>query len=157
LVTQVSGRSGRGPQGGRVVVQTSTPDHPAIRAAAVHDYEAFVRSELPIREALLYPPFGNVVRLVVRGADEDRVAAWAGTLAERFREEAGKEGSAAGLRVLGPAPAPIPRLRERFRYHLQVHGPDGPALRALVTRATTGLKTPDGIAWIVDVDPVEML
>jgi primosomal protein N' (replication factor Y) len=155
LVTQVSGRSGRGPQGGRVVVQTSTPDHPAIRAAAAHDYEAFVRSELPIREALLYPPFGNVIRLVVRGADEDRVAAWAGTLAERLRAEAAKAG--AGLRVLGPAPAPIPRLRERFRHHLQVHGPDGPALRALVGRATAGLKTPDGIAWIVDVDPVEML
>jgi primosomal protein N' len=49
------------------------------------------------------------------------------------------------------------RLRERFRYHLQVHGPDGPALRALVGRATTCLKTPDGLAWIVDVDPVEML
>ncbi len=156
LVTQVSGRSGRGPQGGRVVVQTSTPDHPAIRAAAVHDYEAFVRSELPIREALLYPPFGNVIRLVVRGADEDRVAAWAGTLAERLRAAAAQDG-AAGLRVLGPAPAPIPRLREQFRHHLQVHGPDGPALRALVGRATAGLKTPDGIAWIVDVDPVEML
>jgi primosomal protein N' (replication factor Y) (superfamily II helicase) len=157
LVTQVSGRSGRGPQGGRVVVQTSTPDHPAVRAAAAHDYEAFVRSELPIREALLYPPFGNVIRLVVRGVDEDRVAAWAGTLAERLRAEAAKEGAGAGLRVLGPAPAPIPRLRERFRHHLQVHGPDGPALRALVGRATAGLKTPDGIAWIVDVDPVEML
>jgi primosomal protein N' (replication factor Y) len=158
LVTQVSGRSGRGSQGGRVVVQTSTPDHPAIRAAAAHDYEAFVRSELPIREALLYPPFGNVIRLVVRGADEERVAAWAGTLAERLRSEAAAEpAGAAGLRVLGPAPAPIARLRERFRYHLQVHGPDGPALRALVGRATAGLKTPDGLAWIVDVDPVEML
>jgi primosomal protein N' (replication factor Y) len=85
------------------------------------------------------------------------VAAWAGTLAERLRAEAAKEGAGAGLRVLGPAPAPIPRLRERFRHHLQVHGPYGPALRALVGRATAGLKTPDGIAWIVDVDPVEML
>jgi primosomal protein N' (replication factor Y) (superfamily II helicase) len=157
LVTQVSGRSGRGPQGGRVVVQTSTPDHPAIRAAASHDYEAFVRSELPIREALLYPPFGHMIRLVVRGVDEDRVTAWAGTLAERLRAEADAAGSGAGFRVLGPAPAPIPRLRDRFRWHLQVHGPDGPALRALVRRGTAGLKTPDGIAWIVDVDPVEML
>ncbi len=157
LVTQVSGRSGRGPQGGRVVVQTSTPDHPAIRAAASHDYEAFVRSELPIREALLYPPFGHVIRLVVRGVDEDRVAAWAGTLAERLRAEADKTGAAAGFRVLGPAPAPIPRLRERFRWHLQLHGPDGQALRDLVRRGTAGLKTPEGIAWIVDVDPVEML
>jgi len=159
LVTQVAGRSGRGPLGGRVVVQTSTPEHPAIRAAAAHDYEAFVRSELPIREALLYPPFGHVIRLVIRGVDEDRVAAWAGTLADRLRQEAahGAEPGGTGVRVLGPAPAPIPRLRERFRWHLQVHGPDGPALRELVRRGTAGLKTPDGIAWIVDVDPVEML
>jgi primosomal protein N' (replication factor Y) len=157
LVTQVSGRSGRGPKGGRVVVQTSTPEHPAIRAAAAHDYEAFVRSELPIREALVYPPFGHVIRLVVRGAEEDRVEAWAGTLAERLRQEATKAGGDAGLRVLGPAPAPIPRLRERFRWHLQLHGPDGLALRDLVHRGTAGLKTPEGIAWIVDVDPVEML
>jgi len=183
LVTQVAGRSGRGPLGGRVVVQTSTPEHPAIRAAAAHDYEAFVRSELPIREALLYPPFGHVIRLVIRGVDEDRVAAWAGTLADRLRQEAARAAAGAGqaaddnrdvnanhqagaaggqpggtgVRVLGPAPAPIPRLRERFRWHLQVHGPDGPALRELVRRGTAGLKTPDGIAWIVDVDPVEML
>jgi primosomal protein N' (replication factor Y) (superfamily II helicase) len=155
LVTQVAGRNGRGPLGGRVVVQTSTPDHPAIRAAAAHDYEAFVRSELPIRAALLYPPYGHVIRFVVRGPDERRVADWAGTLVERLRAEA--EPLAGGVRVLGPAPAPIPRLRERFRWHLQVHGPDGPALRDLVRRATAGLKTPDGLAWIVDVDPVEML
>ncbi len=155
LVTQVAGRSGRGPLGGRVVVQTSTPDHPAIRAAAAHDYEAFVRSELPIRETLLYPPYGYVIRFVVRGVDERRVADWAGTLVDRLR--AGAEPLAGSVRVLGPAPAPIPRLRERFRWHLQVHGPDGPALRQLVQRAVAGLKTPDGIAWIVDVDPVEML
>ena len=155
LVTQVAGRSGRGPLGGRVVVQTSTPEHPAIRAAVAHDYEAFVRSELPIREVLLYPPYGHVVRFVVRGADERRVAEWAGTMTDRLRAEA--EPLAGSVRVLGPAPAPIPRLRERFRWHLQVHGPDGQSLRDLVRRATAGLKTPDGLAWIVDVDPVEML
>jgi primosomal protein N' (replication factor Y) len=154
LVTQVAGRSGRGPLGGRVVVQTSTPDHPAIRAAAAHDYEAFVRSELPIREALLYPPFGHVIRLVVRSLDERAAADWSGAIADRLRRAAG---AAAGIRVLGPAPAPIARLRDRFRWHVQVHGPEGPALRDLVRRATADLKTPDSVAWIVDVDPVEML
>jgi primosomal protein N' (replication factor Y) len=160
LVTQVSGRSGRGQLGGRVVVQTSTPEHPSIRAAVVHDYEAFVRSELPIREALVYPPFGSVVRLVVRGLNEERVREWATHLAERLRAEAAACGVAEGqaaIRVLGPAPAPIPRLRERFRWHLQVLGPDGVILRGLVRRATAGLKTPADLAWIVDVDPVDML
>jgi primosomal protein N' (replication factor Y) len=153
LVTQVAGRSGRGPLGGRVVVQTSTPDHPAIRAAAQHDYEAFVRSELPIREALLYPPFGHVVRLVVRSLDERAAEEWAGHLATRLREAA----KDSAVRVLGPAPAPITRLRERYRWHVQVHGADGDVLRDLVRRATATARTPDEVAWIVDVDPVEML
>jgi primosomal protein N' (replication factor Y) len=154
LVTQVAGRSGRGPLGGRVVVQTSTPDHPAIRAAAGHDYEAFVRSELPIREALLYPPYGNVIRIVTRSRDDMAASAWAGTVADRLRKAA--EGNAA-IRVLGPAPAPIERLRDHYRWHLQVHGPDGPELRDLVRRATADLKTPENVAWIIDVDPVDML
>jgi primosomal protein N' (replication factor Y) len=156
LVTQVSGRSGRGPLGGRVVVQTSTPDHPAIRAAAAHDYEAFVRSELPVREALVYPPFGSVVRIVVRSLDGSAAEDWAAHVADRIRRESQAEGSA-DVRVLGPAPCPIERLRDRFRWHVQVHGPDGPALRNLVRRATADLKTPDSVAWIVDVDPVDML
>ncbi len=154
LVTQVAGRSGRGPLGGRVVVQTSTPDHPAIRAAANHDYEAFVRSELPAREALLYPPYGSVVRIVVRSLHERAAADWAGHVVERLRQAS--EGMPL-IRVLGPAPAPIARLRDRFRWHLQVHGPDGAALRELVGRATAGLRTPDEVAWIIDVDPVDMM
>jgi primosomal protein N' (replication factor Y) len=154
LVTQVAGRSGRGPLGGRVVVQTSTPDHPAIRAAAAHDYEAFVRSELPVREALLYPPSGSIVRFVVRSLDDRAAADWTGHIADRLRAAAAGDPA---IRILGPAPAPIERLRDRFRWHVQVHGPDGPALRDLVRRATAGLKTPDSIAWIIDVDPVEML
>jgi primosomal protein N' (replication factor Y) len=154
LVTQVAGRSGRGPRGGRVVVQTSTPEHPAIRAAAAHDYESFIRSELPIREALLYPPYGSVVRLVVRSLDDQAAADWAKHLVERLRKAA--EGASA-VRILGPAPAPITRIRDRFRWHLQVHGPDGDRLRELVSRATASIKTPDKVAWIIDVDPVEML
>jgi len=154
LVTQVAGRSGRGPLGGRVVVQTSTPDHPALRAAATHDYEAFVRAELPVREALGYPPFGGIVRIVARGTVEAATAAWAGHLTERLRREAE---ALPGSRVLGPAPAPIARLRDRYRFHVQVHGPADRSLRDLVRRAVAGLTTPDGIAWIVDVDPVEML
>jgi len=156
LVTQVAGRSGRGPLGGRVVVQTSTPDHPALLAAAAHDYEAFVRSELPIRETLLYPPFGSIVRVVVRSIDEQAAANWAAHISGRFQAEVAQE-PLAMIRVLGPAPAPITRLRDRFRWHLQVQGPDGQQLRELVRRATATLQTPDNVAWIIDVDPVEML
>jgi len=154
LVTQVAGRSGRGPLGGRVVVQTSTPDHPALRAAAAHDYEAFVRTELPVREALAYPPYGGIVRILVRGPGEAATAAWTGHVADRLRQAAG---AVPGTRVLGPAPAPIARLRDRFRFHVQVHGPADRRLRDLVRAGTAGLVCPDGVAWIVDVDPVDML
>jgi primosomal protein N' (replication factor Y) len=161
LVTQVAGRSGRGPLGGRVVVQTSTPDHPAIVAAAKHDYESFVRSELPIREALLYPPFGSVVRMVVRSLHEQAAADWAAHIADRLRKEVAalpqEDSAKAQCRVLGPAPAPIARLRDRFRWHLQIHGADEALLRDVIRRATATLQTPDNVAWIVDVDPVEML
>lgn len=158
LITQVAGRSGRGPKGGRVVVQTATPDHPAIRAAAVHDYNAFVRHELPIREALGYPPFGQVVRFVVRSRSETAAREWAEHLAGRLRQQiASGATNATGVRVLGPAPAPIERLRDAWRWHLQIQGPDGGLLRELVRQAIDGLRVPDSVAWIVDVDPVEML
>lgn len=169
LVTQVAGRSGRGPRGGRVVVQTMSPDHPALRAAATHDYRAFVYGELPLREALGYPPFGSVVRIVARGVDAAAVRGWLEGLAERLRallaaarspepqDQKERAGAGEGLRVLGPAPAPIARLRDRFRWHLQLQGPDGPRLRALTREALDGLRTPPGVSWIVDVDPVEML
>src|SRR5690606_18489594 len=64
LVTQVAGRTGRGERGGRVVVQTFDPDHPAIQAAARHDFERFAREELPTRQALGYPPFGVMARII---------------------------------------------------------------------------------------------
>ena len=87
LVTQVAGRTGRGERGGRVVVQTFSPDHPAIRAAVHHDYAMFARQELPIREALLYPPFAEMIRIVVRGPVEAPVHEFAKELGRHFARE----------------------------------------------------------------------
>src|SRR5205085_2450225 len=84
LVTQVAGRTGRGEQGGRVLVQTFSPDHPAIRAAVRHDYPMFARQELPIREALLYPPYSEMARIIARGPDAKATEEFADELAERF-------------------------------------------------------------------------
>jgi primosomal protein N' (replication factor Y) (superfamily II helicase) len=171
LVTQVAGRTGRGPKGGRVLVQTFSPDHPAIRAAVRHDYAAFAAGELPIREMLRYPPFAGMIRLVVRGRPEPVAAEFAGYVAERlraavFRPRSGEtparsasEGSIgdAGARVLGPAPCPFARLRGKYRFQIQVHGPAGEKLRAAVAEATAELAPPNDVQWIVDVDPVDML
>jgi len=155
LVTQVAGRTGRGERGGRVLVQTFSPDHPAILAAVRHDYQMFADSELPGRERYGYPPFASLVRIVVRGPVEAIAASFAETLGRRLTEALAENPFT--HRVLGPAPAPIARLRGLFRFQIQLHGADAAGLRAAVRSATESLDPPDEVQWIVDVDPLDML
>jgi primosomal protein N' (replication factor Y) (superfamily II helicase) len=155
LVTQVAGRTGRGPKGGRVLVQTLSPDAPAIVAAVRHNLPAFASQELPHREALGYPPFTSMVRIVVRGEAEKPTLALADELARRIREA--QIATQPPIRILGPAPAPMAKLRGNFRYQLQLQASDGEQLRSLVRRATADFKLPDGVAWIADVDPLDMM
>ncbi len=178
LVTQVAGRTGRGEKGGRVLVQTFSPDHAAIQAAVMHDFGTFAREELPTREAHGYPPAGAMIRIVVRGPSKEPTRGFAQYLGERLRSALGIEGSGPGVResesqetevgqsiakdklrprILGPAAAPIPRLRRQYRFHLQMQGPDGDALRKAVQTAGDGLELPEGIVWTADVDPIDML
>ena len=153
LVTQVAGRTGRGEKGGRVLVQTFTPEHPAIIAATRHDFVQFAEGELPCRERFGYPPFGAMVRIIVRGDAVEPVSAWADHLGAALTEAL--EGQP--VRVMGPAPAPIAKLRGKHRYHLLLLGPDGEPLRAAVRDVMQRVKTPDDVQWIADVDPLDML
>lgn len=120
LIAQVAGRAGRGPKGGRVVVQTWLPDHPAIRAAVKHDFRAFASRELEERAAFGYPPCGRAVRITCEGARADR--------ADRLAEEAAALLRAAargarGVEVLGPAPHALELLRGRWRRQILVKAP----------------------------------
>lgn len=153
LVTQVAGRTGRGEKGGRVLVQTFNPDHPAIQAALEHDYRAFAAGELPSRAEHGYPPFASLVRIVVRGASENISSEFADQIAARMRDALTDHSA----RVLGPAPAPIAKLRGRYRFHIQTHADDAAVLRHAVAEATAGLKPPEDVQWMVDVDPIDML
>jgi primosomal protein N' (replication factor Y) len=155
LVTQVAGRTGRGPKGGRVLVQTLSPDAPAIVAAVRHDLPGFASQELPHREALGYPPFASMIRLVIRGGSERATQAFADELADRLRKAA--EPQSSPVRILGPSPAPMAKLRDKFRYQLQLQSADGELLRHVVRTAARDLKLPDDIAWIADVDPIDMM
>jgi primosomal protein N' (replication factor Y) len=150
LVTQVAGRTGRGDRGGRVLVQTHSPDHAAIRAAVRHDFAAFAAQELPLRQMLHYPPFASMVRLVIRGEVEAIAREFAEQLAESMK-------SAFTGRTLGPAPAPNPRIRGKYRFQIQLQGPDADELRAAVRQAAATLPPPAGVEWIADVDPLSML
>ncbi len=121
LVTQVAGRTGRGPKGGRVLVQTFSPDHPAIQAAIRHDYIAFAAGELPMRQMLHYPPFSGMIRLVIRGPVEPVAAEFAKFVAERLA--AAIAFRRLDARVLGPAPCPFARLRGKHRFQIQAQAP----------------------------------
>ena len=152
LVAQVAGRTGRGDRPGRVLVQTYSPDHPAIRAAVRHDYHAFVASELPEREKYGVPPFGRLVRLIARGPEESAVSAYLKDLAAAFRAAADPS-----VRILGPAPAPILKIRNLYRFHLQLRCPNSRPLQALARPCPPGIPAPHGIELAIDVDPITML
>ena len=155
LVTQVAGRTGRGEQGGRVLVQTFSPDHDAIQAAVEHDYRRFAEQELPARKEYGYPPFAHMIRIVCRGPSDVTTEQFAELIGEQV--EAAIVSDSVDARLLGPTEAPIAKLQDKYRYHMLVTGTDLDAMRTTVKSATGDLKPPDEVQWVVDVDPLDML
>ncbi len=169
LLTQVAGRAGRGGAPGRVILQTFAPDHYAIRPVVEHDYERFYRAELEQRQALGYPPVGQLLRVLVSAPDAEVTRAAAEQLATLARDLAGTNGGAPpsssrerlvpSIEILGPAPAPLARLRDRERVQLLVKTSEEKRLReigaALAERARE-LETRE-VRIAVDPHPVHML
>lgn len=155
LLTQVAGRAGRGASPGRVVVQTFTPDHYAIRPVMTHDYEGFYAEERRHRALLGYPPFGHLVQVRVSGTDEAEAQRAADALAAAARAAVASDDP---CEVLGPAPAAIARLRGRHRFHFLLKHRSReavwPVARA-VAEAAAALR--GDVRAAVDVDPVDML
>ena len=157
LITQVAGRTGRSKRGGKVLVQTFNPDHDAIRAARCHDFHAFADTELPSRELFGYPPFGSMARCVIRGEHEDATKQFSETLACFIRDSVKSASNETEIRILGPAAAPIAKLRGRFRFHMIIQTKDLDLIRPAIRSAHSEIKLPEGIQWIVDIDPMDML
>ncbi len=155
LLVQVAGRAGRGDRRGLVLVQSFTPEHPVLQCAAAQQYEQFAQTELKHRQELGYPPFGHLARVVVRGPVAQRALAWAQQAAQRVSEEL--RAQVPQGRLLGPAPAPLARLRGHYRFHFQVLVPGEVPLWDLLDQTLRSLKPPEEIHLIVDVDPVNML
>ena len=147
LLCQVAGRAGRGPSPGRVVVQTYEPQHYAVLAAAAQDYGQFYRQELEFRRALQYPPFARMVRLVYRHGTARAASAEAARLARSLEAEVRRRGLES-TRIIGPSPAPVARLRGRYRWQIEVLAPDPVEMLDSV---------PLPVGWVVDVDPVNTL
>ena len=152
LVAQVAGRTGRGDRPGKVLVQTFAPEEPAIEMASRHDYEGFAALELPRRALVGAPPYGRIARVLARGESEGAVEACLGALAEALQAA-----NAGDVRILGPAPAPVTKVRDQYRFHLQLRSPTVKAIQALLHNVVAVFKVPAGVEIAVDVDPVSML
>jgi primosomal protein N' (replication factor Y) len=154
LLTQVSGRAGRGELPGKVLVQTYHPDHYAIQFAAKHDYPGFVAKEMNYRRWMHYPPFTVLANVVIQSEKLEEATAWAGTLGRWFQQARLDK-----VRVLGPAAAPIVRLKRIYRYHFVLKAERRQALGATL-RAMLAYAEAQGIArrnLIVDVDAVHLM
>jgi primosomal protein N' (replication factor Y) len=164
LLTQVSGRAGRGRKPGHVIVQTFNPEHESVAAAAGHDYETFYRREIKNRRELGYPPFTRLVNVVAQDEDGRAAEARLRALASRLGmtddvPALGPKllGGADELAILGPAPCPLSRLKNRYRWHLLLKTTDMDALRARLRAAFSSLTASDRSGVTVDVDPTSLL
>lgn len=147
LLTQVAGRAGRGEKPGRAIVQTYTPEHYAIRAAAAHDYRAMYDAELRVRREAGYPPFGRLTRLIFSHTNAAYAEEEAQRLAAALNEIRAQRGLP-GVDVIGPAPAFHARVRGRWRWQIVLRARDPGDLLSAAT-----LKR----GWLVDVDPVTLV
>jgi len=151
LLSQVSGRAGRGDRPGRVLIQTYATDNYALDYVTRHDYQGFAALELSQRQVLAYPPFGYLVNLVFSGNDETRVHNAAQQISDNLTSEA------AEVEILGPAPCLLPRLRNKHRMQLLLKSENREPLRRKIDQlGRMKSKLPAGVVLTVDVDPVDM-
>jgi len=154
LLTQVAGRAGRGQTPGKVVLQTYFQDHYAVQYAARHDFVGFYEKELQFRTWMHYPPYSALANVLVRSDQLDDALQWSGTLGKWFDSTRHE-----GVRVLGPAPAPIMRLKRDYRYHFVLKSPSreklNTTLRAMLAHAAQ--KKIPRTQVIVDVDALWLM
>jgi primosomal protein N' (replication factor Y) len=151
LLVQVAGRAGRGGTPGRVIIQTRNPEHPAVACALNHDVEAFWKAELADRKDANYPPFCRMLMVRADALDDVVVRRSIERVAAALRRSVGS-----AAEVLGPSPAPVERVRNRFRYRCLVRAETRAPLYA-AARAVRALELDRRVRISLDIDPVAML
>ncbi len=159
LITQVSGRAGRGARPGKVLVQTHAPNHPTVQLAAQHDFDGFYRREMRVRKAYSYPPYSRLALFQVSAKEEAIAAGFAGDVAGVLRR------TCAGLPshrllVLGPAPAALGRLKQWYRWQVLVKAGTPRALHTMVSRFLEDMEQRPGrmdVRLAIDIDPQNLL
>jgi len=149
LLTQAAGRSGRGDLPGRVVVQTYNPEHYAIQAGARQDYGLFYHQECASRQELFYPPYSQLIKLTIQGGDESKARRQAEDVAAALRSGFGDRSS----EVVGPFPAPITRISDRYRMHILIKTADISVANSIIKEL--GLTSRGDVD--IDVDPLNVL
>ncbi len=153
LLTQVAGRAGRGSVPGIVLIQTINPDHYAVRMAAAQDYQAFYDKELHFRRMMLYPPFSAMANVLVRSEQKEAAMRMSSELSLLLQPPPDK------LRIMGPAEAPVPRLKNEYRYQFLIKSASRKALNQLLqTIRAFALEHKWGAtALVIDVDPLTLM
>ncbi len=153
LLTQVAGRAGRGEVEGEVYVQSFTPFHPAIQYARRHDYIGFYDQEFEFRQQLNYPPVGRVALLTLRGRSEDRVK----FVADHLRREMDTVAKELGeVVVAGPAPAPLLRAENFYRYQIMLRTSRMPQLSRKLSALRETFQIPEDLRLVIDIDPMSL-
>jgi primosomal protein N' (replication factor Y) len=154
LLTQVAGRAGRGQSPGKVILQTYFQDHYAVQYAARHDFAGFYEKELRFRSWMHYPPYSALANVLIRSDKLDEALLWSGTLGKWFEQNRHE-----GVRVLGPAAAPILRLKRDYRYHFVLKSPSREKLNATLRAmlAYTAAQKIPRTQVIVDVDALWLM
>jgi primosomal protein N' (replication factor Y) len=157
LIAQVTGRAGRGNNSGRVIVQTMQPEHYAIGLAAEHRYDALVDKELAIREGPGFPPFSRLIFVLVEHRDERLTRQLSTRIADDARLWCSRHDSSGTITVLGPAPAPLEKLRDCYRWQILVKGKHLATLHELAEHLVFHFGNSREARVIIDIDPENML
>ncbi|HWW18731.1 MAG TPA: primosomal protein N' [Candidatus Saccharimonadales bacterium] len=154
LLTQVAGRAGRGELPGRVLIQTFYPEHYAIQDAVKQDYPAFYERETQFRRAMAYPPFSSLANVIIRNTDLEKAIRWSRQLSEYFSPHDGR-----GLRILGPAAAPLAKLKKEHRFQFLLKSPKRSLLAKVLGGAMSYLELKEipETAVLVDMDPLSLM
>jgi primosomal protein N' (replication factor Y) len=158
LLTQVAGRAGRGTLRGEVLIQTYRPEHDSITRAQQHDFHGFFESEIQRRQALSYPPYARLAKVLLDGVQAERVqeaSQWFVSVLERHI------GAGNSLAILGPAEAPVAKIQNRYRWHILLKAPSSRSLHRCLVAALSDAKQNrqqyPGVRLSIDVDPLLFL
>ncbi len=153
LLTQVAGRAGRREKQGRIVLQTRVPQHPSLQMTIASDYNAFADGELAMRKALSYPPYQKLLRIII-GAEEKNSAQ---VIATRIADDARAICDELGVSLLGPAPAPVEKVRNYWRYHILCKAASAAKLQSIMHRLKRDGVYDKTARIVFDLDPQDML